>query len=134
MQLPALPGGSVRLEKGETLNVQGSGGPLAVTRYDLIGIDLDPETILLDSANNLFADVNASSILVRTGYEGEEKRLRDMAAGWAGQRFVKIEHEVAHHYAGPIRIRNVRLFDPKSSTLTQSMSVLVQGKVIAAVE
>src|ERR1700683_2620264 len=26
-QLPALPGGSVRLEKGETLNVQGSGGP-----------------------------------------------------------------------------------------------------------
>src|SRR6202789_3843634 len=79
MQLPALPGGTVRLEKGETINVQGSGGPLTVTRYDLIGMDLDPETILLDSANNLFADVDASSILVRAGYEGEEKRLRDMA-------------------------------------------------------
>jgi Amidohydrolase family len=134
MQLPALPGGSVRLEKGETLNVQGSGGPLTVTRYDLIGIDLDPETILLDSANNLFADVDANSILVRTGYEGEEKRLRNIAAAWESQRFVKIEHDVAHHYAGPIRIRNVRLFDPKSSTLTQPMSVLVQDKVIAAVE
>jgi hypothetical protein len=134
MQLPALPGGSVRLEKGETINVQGSGGPLAVRRYDLIGIDLDPEIILLDSDNNLFADVDASSILVRAGYEGEQKRLRDMAAAWSSQRFVNIEREVAHRYAGPIRIRNVRLFDPKTSSLTQAMSVLVQGKVIAAVE
>ncbi|HXP26648.1 MAG TPA: amidohydrolase family protein, partial [Steroidobacteraceae bacterium] len=105
-----------------------------VTRYDLIGIDLDPETILLDSANNLFADVDASSILVRAGYEGEEKRLRDMAAAWSSERFVKMEQEVAHRYPGPIRIRNVRLFDPKSSSLTPVVSVLVQGKVIAAVE
>jgi len=134
MQLPALPGGVVRLEKGETLNVQGSGGALSVTRYDLIGIELDPEIILLDSANNLFADVDASSILMRAGYEGEEKRLRDMAAGWSSQRFVNIERDVAHHYPGPVRIRNVRLFDPKSSTLTAAVSVLVQGKVIAAVE
>lgn len=133
-QLPALPGGAVRLEKGETLTVQGAGGPLQVTRYDLIGINLDPETILLDSANNLFADVDASSILVRTGYEAEEKRLRALAAAWSSQRFVNIEHEVAHHYAGPIRIRDVRLFDPKTSSLTAPVSVLVQGKVIAAVE
>lgn len=133
-RLPALPGGAVRLEKGETITVQGDGGPVQVTRYDLIGINLDPETILLDAANNLFADVDASSILVRTGYEGEEKRLRALAAGWSTQRFIDIEHEVAHHYVGPIRIRNVRLFDPKTSTLTDPQSVLVDGKVIAAVE
>src|ERR1700733_10448586 len=29
MQMPALPGGVLRLEKGETFNVQGSGGPIA---------------------------------------------------------------------------------------------------------
>ena len=133
-QLPALPGGVLRLEKGESLTVQGKAGPLQVTRYDLIGINLDPETILLDANNNLFADVDASSILVRAGYEGEQKRLRDMAAAWSSQRFVKIEHEVAHHYAGPVRIRNVHLFDPKTSALTQAVAVLVQGKVIAAVE
>jgi imidazolonepropionase-like amidohydrolase len=133
-QLPALPGGVLRLEKGETLTVQGTAGALEVTRYDLIGINLDPETILLDGNNNLFADVDSSSILVRAGYEGEQKRLRDMAAAWSSQRFVKIEHDVAHHYAGPIRIRNVRLFDPKTSALTPPLAVLVQGKVIAAVE
>jgi hypothetical protein len=133
-QLPALPGGVLHLEKGETINVQGNGGPLDVTRYDLIGINLDPETILLDANGNLFADVDARSVLVRAGYEGEEKRLRDMAAAWSTQRYVKIEHEVAHTYAGPIRIRNVKLFDPKTSSLTQPVSVLVKGKVIAAVE
>ncbi|MEA3159005.1 MAG: hypothetical protein QOD95_553, partial [Gammaproteobacteria bacterium] len=133
-QLPALPGGVLRLEKGETLSVQGKDGPLEVTRYDLIGINLDPEIILLDANNNLFADVEASSILVRAGYEGEQKRLRDLAATWSSQRFVKIEHEVAHHYAGPIRIRNVRVFDPKTSALTQPVAVLVRGNVIAAVE
>jgi Amidohydrolase family len=133
-QLPALPGGAVRFEKGETLSVQGDGGPLQVTRYDLIGIDLDPETVLMDSANNLFADVNASSIVVRAGYEGEEQRLRGLAAAWESQRFSKIEREVAHRYAGTIRIRNVRVFDPKSSALTAPLSVLVQGKVVAAVE
>ncbi|HEY2144928.1 MAG TPA: amidohydrolase family protein [Steroidobacteraceae bacterium] len=133
-QLPALPGGVLRLEKGETITVQGSAGPLQVTRYDLIGIDLDPEMILLDSANNLFADVDASSVLVRAGYEAEEKRLRGLAAAWSSQRFVKIEGEVAHHYAGPTRIINVRLFDPKTSALTQPVSVLVQASVIAAVE
>jgi hypothetical protein len=133
-QLPALPGGVLHLEKGETITVQGSGGPLQVTRYDLIGIDLDPETILLDAANNLFADVDASSVLVRAGYEGEEKRLRGLAAGWSSERFVNIEHEVAHHYANPVRIRNVRLFDPATSSLTQPVAVVVSGRVIAAVE
>ncbi|HZE44547.1 MAG TPA: amidohydrolase family protein [Steroidobacteraceae bacterium] len=133
-QLPALPGGVLHLEKGETLAVQGKDGPLEVTRYDLIGINLDPETILLDANNNLFADVDASSILVRAGYEGEQKRLRELAAAWSSQRFVKIEHDVAHHYAGPVRIRNVRVFDPKTSALTQPVAVLVEGKVIAAVE
>jgi imidazolonepropionase-like amidohydrolase len=133
-QLPALPGGVLRLEKGETFSVQGNGGPLQVTRYDLIGIDLEPETILLDANNNLFADVDPSSILVRSGYEGEQTRLRALAAAWSSERYVKIANEVAHHYSGPIRIRNVRLFDPKTSALTQPVAVVVQGKVIAAVE
>jgi hypothetical protein len=132
--MPALPGGVLRLEKGESFTVQGNAGPVEVTRYDLIGIDLEPETILLDANNNLFADVDSRFVLVRAGYEGEQKRLRDMAAGWSSDRYIKIAHEVAHHYPGPIRIRNVRLFDPKTSSLTEPLAVVVQGRVIAALE
>ena len=134
MTLAALPGGTLHLEKGETLTVQGAGGPVLVTRYDLLGIDLTPTTLLLDPKGELFAEVDASSIIVRKGYEGEEVRLRKLAAEWSAKRFVEMEKQVAHRYAGPVRIKNVRLFDPKTSALTQPVSVVMRGKEIAAVE
>ncbi|MBI1197510.1 MAG: amidohydrolase family protein [Phenylobacterium sp.] len=134
MTLPALPGGTLRLEKGESLKVDGEGGPLTVTRYDLTGINLTPTTLLLDAQGEMFAEVDPSSILVRKGYEGEEVRLRQLAADWSTQRYVDMEKAVAHRYDAPVRIRNVRVFDPKTSKLTEPVSVLVDGKTIAAVE
>ena len=134
MTLPALPGGTLTLTKGETLIVQGEGGPQQVTRYDLTGIDLTPTTMLLDVHGDLFAEVDPSAVVVRKGYEGEQTRLRQLAADWQTRRFVDIEKDVAHRYPGTVRITHVRLFDPKTSTLTGPVSVLVSGKVIAAVE
>lgn len=134
LSMPAFPGGTLRLEKGETLTVNGKSGPLQVTRYDLSGIETTPETMLLDAQGRLFASVSPESIIVREGYEGEEVRLRKLAADWSTQRFVEIQKQVAHSYGAPVRIRNVRLFDPKSGKLTDRVSVLVAGKVIAAVE
>ncbi len=134
MEMPVLPGGTLRLDKGGTLSVQGAGGPLTATRYSLSGIDLQPETMLLDDKGNLFASVAPESIVIRKGYEGEDERLRKLAAEWSTQRFVAIEKVVAHRYATPVRIRNVRLFDPRTSALTGPVSVLVSGKEIAAVE
>jgi imidazolonepropionase-like amidohydrolase len=134
MSLAVLPGGTLKLEKGETLGVQGEGGPLQVTRYDLTGIDLSPTTLLVDAEGRLFADVSPSGIVVRKGYEGEEVRLRKLAADWSTARFVDMEKQFAHRYGAPIRIRNVRLFDPKTAALTAPVSVLVNGQQIAAVE
>ncbi len=131
---PALPGGTLRLEKGETFTVAGAGGPLKVTRYDLSGIQLTPETMLLDAKGDLFATVDPSFIVVRKGYEGEETRLRGLAADWSTRRFVDIEKQVAHRYDAPVRIRDVRLFDPKTSALTAPVSVVIRGKSIAGVE
>jgi len=134
MRLSALPAGTLSLEKGETLQVEGAGGPLKVMRYDLGGIDLEPTILLLDAKGDLFAELSPNAVIVRKGYEGEEVRLRKLAADWSTQRFVDIEKKVAHGYDAPVRIINVRLFDPKTSSLTQPVSVLVRGKVIAAVE
>jgi hypothetical protein len=134
MNMAVLPGGTLHLEKGETLTLQGGEGRVQVTRYDLTGINLSPSVVLLDPKGELFADVDPAFILIRKGYEGEDSRLRKLAADWSTQRFAKMEKEVAHHYAGPVRIKNVRIFDPKTSGLTEPMSVLVRGKEIAAVE
>src|SRR5271166_6176341 len=98
-KLAALPGGTLALEAGETFNVQGEAGPIAVTRYDLSGINLTPDTILLDASGALFASVDPSVIMVRAGYEAEEARLRKLAADWNTQRYVKMQRDSAHSYA-----------------------------------
>ncbi len=134
MIMPALPGGTLTLTKGVTFRVEGKGGAIDVTRYELSGIDTSPETMLLDAQGRLFASVSASSVVVREGYEGEEVRLRKLAADWTTERFEAIERDVAHRYDSPVRIRNVRVFDPKTSALTAPVSVVVRGREIAAVE
>lgn len=131
--LPALPGGTLRLTKGETLSVNGEGGPLQVTRYDLGGIETSPDTILMDPQGEMFASVSTRAVIVRAGYEGEADRLKTLAAKWSTDRFVDIQKKVAHHYDAPVRIRNVRVFDPKTQNLTGPVSVLVSGNKIAAV-
>ena len=134
MAMPALPAGTLRLEKGAVLDVKGEPGGLQVTRYSLSGINLSPTNLLLDPKGDLFAVVSASFIVIRKGFENEEERLRNLAASWSTERFVAIEKEVAHHYAAPVRIKNVRLFDPAASALTAPVAVVVRGKEIVAVE
>ncbi|MET0934858.1 MAG: amidohydrolase family protein [Luteibacter sp.] len=134
LTMRGLPGGTLKLAKGDSISVDGKGGALQVTRYELSGIETEPETMLLDAQGGLFASVTPEVVVVREGYEAEEVRLRKLAADWSTERFAAIQREVAHDYGGPVRIRNVRLFDPKTSALTAPVSVVVSGKQIAAVE
>ncbi|MGN6520958.1 MAG: amidohydrolase family protein [Dokdonella sp.] len=134
LSMPALPAGTLRLEKGATLEVDGAGGKLQVTRYELSGIDTQPETMLLDADHRLFAAVSPSFILVREGYEGEEVRLRKLAADWTTERYESIQREIAHAYGAPVRIRNVRVFDSATGALGEPVAVLVNGREIAAIE
>lgn len=132
--MPALPGGMLRLTKGEAVTIAGKGGTLQTNAYDISGIDLTPTTMLLDAEGDLVSIVSADFIIIRAGYEGEEERLRGLAAKWSTDRYVTIQKKVAHDYKAPVRIRNVRLFDSKTATLTKLMSVLVNGRTIAAIE
>jgi hypothetical protein len=133
-RLDVLPAGTLRLDKVATLDVTGTLGTLRVTAYNIGGIDLTPETVLLDSAGQLFAEVSPSSIVVREGFEAEQERLRGLAAQWSTDRLLAIQKAVAHRYAGPVRIRNVKLFDPVAMALTAPVAVVVRGNSIAAVE
>ncbi|WP_313913516.1 amidohydrolase family protein [Tahibacter sp.] len=134
LSMPALPAGTLKLQKGPTLTVQGKDGAREVTRYELSGIDTTPDTLLLEADGSLFATVSPTAIVVREGYEGEEVRLRTLAADWSTERFVAIQREAAHRYGTPVRIRNVRVFDPATSALTAPVTVLVNGREIAAIE
>jgi imidazolonepropionase-like amidohydrolase len=129
-----LPGGTLALTQGERLTLQGAAGELAVTRYDLTGLDLNPTIMLLDDANRLIALPSASGGMVRTGFEGENARLRKLAADWQSARWAVLQRESAKRFDGPVRIVNVRLFDPVAKQLTAPVSVVVNGRTISGVQ
>ncbi len=132
--LPTLPAGDIRLDAGDELKVEGKGGSETVRSYTLSGLDLNPEYVLLDGKQAMFAYITPSFVVVREGFEGEEKRLRGIAEQLSTQRFESIQKQAAHRYAAPVRIRNVRVFDPQKMALSDPVSVLVMGQHIAAVE
>ncbi|MFY7948599.1 MAG: amidohydrolase family protein, partial [Gemmatimonas sp.] len=149
--IDVLPGGTLALTKGERLSLkgdlkdwlatqgerltlQGAAGELAVTRYDLTGLDLNPTIMLLDDAGRLIALPSASGGMVRTGFEGENPRLRKLAADWQSARWAVLQRESAKRFDGPVRIVNVRLFDPVAKQLTAPVSVVVNGQTISGVQ
>ena len=132
--LGVLPAGTLTMTKGDTMVLKGASGDVPVTRYELAGLDLTPVTMLLDGANRLIALPSPGGGVVRAGFEGENARLRGLAATWQGERLATIQRETAKHYPGPVRITNVRLFDPASAMLTAPMSVVVNGREIAGVQ
>jgi imidazolonepropionase-like amidohydrolase len=132
--IDVLPGGTLALTQGERLTLQGAAGELAVTRYDLTGLDLNPTIMLLDDARRLIALPSASGGMVRTGFEGENPRLRKLAADWQSARWAVLQRESAKRFDGPVRIANVRLFDPVAKQLTAPVSVVVNGRTISGVQ
>ncbi len=133
-RLAVLPAGTLTMTKSDTLVLKSAAGDVPVTRYELAGLDLTPVTMLLDNDNRLIALPSAGGGVVRTGFEGENARLRDLAAKWQGERLATIQRETAKHYLGPVRITNVRLFDPATAKLTSLVSVVVNGRDIVGIQ
>ena len=132
--LPTLPGGSVHLDEGEPISVSNGKATESVRSVALSGLELNPSYLLLDEKQALFAYITPTFVIVRKGFEGEEARLRGIAAQLSTTRFETIQKETAHRYDAPVRIRNVRVFDPHTLALSAPVSVLVAGRRIAAVE
>ncbi len=132
--LPALPSGELRLDQIETLSVDGKPGPEMVATYALSGADLNPDYFVLDDANAFFAYISPDFIIIREGYEAEEKRLRDLAAKYSAERFREIQAKVAHKFDGPVRIRDVRIFDPETLALGEPSSVVISGDRIERID
>ena len=133
-KLDVLPAGTLTMTRGERLMVKGPAGDVPVTRYELGGLDLTPETLLLDDDNRLIALPAANGGVVRDGFEGNNAQLRTLAAKWQNDRWATIQRETAHRYAGPVRIAHVRLFDPATRQLSGPVSVVVSGREIATVQ
>ncbi|WP_437395056.1 amidohydrolase family protein [Flagellimonas lutimaris] len=134
--LSVLPAGNLKLTKMEELVIpKFSGeGELALTTYALSGADLNPSYFILDGDNRFFAAISPRYIVIREGYENVEKDMRELAENYSASRYETLQEQYAHNYGKKVRIQNVHVFDAKNMTVTDPVSVVVEGEKIAAIE
>ncbi|WP_421802493.1 amidohydrolase family protein [Flagellimonas sp.] len=134
--LPVLPAGNLTLTKMEDVTVPNASGEgeLALTTYALSGAEMNPSYFIMDENKEFFAAISPRYIVIRDGYEAEEKGLRELAENYSAERYEKLQKEYAHNYGKKVRIKNVKVFDPKTLSLTDPVSVVVEGEKITTLE
>ena len=128
--LPAAPGGGLSLEQEAPVTLGGT----SYRSYLIKGIGLTPSAILLDDQDRLIAAYSPTHVTVRENLASFAQELGTIAATRSARRYAAIQQKVAHNYEMPIRIRNVRVFDPASGKLGDPVSVVVFKDRIASVE
>ena len=134
MTMAALPAGALTIKEMERLTATGDAGDVGLVTYAISGAGLNPNYFILDDENKFFAFITPGFSAIREGYEGEDERLRGLAAKYGAERYAGIQAKVAHNYDAPVRIRNVRLFDPATQGMTEPVSVVVTGDRIASID
>ena len=133
-RLPVYPGGEASIRQAATETLTAEGVEIDIVAYQILGLDATPRLVFLDSSGNYFGTASPRFALVRAGYEAIEKQLRGLAETLSTDRFVGIQARVAHQHDGPIRITNVRAFEPESLSLSAVRDVVVYGNRIASIQ
>lgn len=133
-RMDVFPAGEATIVERDTMAFDGADGERDVTAYEILGLSYNPQLVMLDQDGRFFATASPRFSMVREGYEAADQRLRDYAEKLSTERFVEIQSQVARNYDAPVRIRNVRVFDPERLALTRPMDVLVYGNRVASVQ
>ncbi len=131
--LSVLPTGTLKLEKVRAVTLGQGASAETLDAYLLSGVDLTPQLLLMDKAGRLFAQLS-ESIMVREDHAKDYAALKTLGQTLTLEILERIQAKTAHAYDAPIRIRNVRLFDPQSLTMTPPTSVVVFRGRITTVE
>ncbi len=132
--LTALPGGTLGVQKVETLTLEDIGGKIDVTLYALTGIGFQPYYVWLDSEQQFFGEHYGWSAIVREGWEASEKKLGDAQdrAGFA--MLEQLATRLTRHPKGLVAIRNVRVFDSLTGQTSAPSTVYVFRDRIANID
>lgn len=132
-RLDVLPSGTLRLETLRTMRIGQGRAAVPVTIHRLQGIGLEPVLLMLDAKQRLFAQFDDKSAVVRAGYESEVPALLKLGSELEVEAVRALQQRLAHRHAVPVRIRNVRVFDPVGGRLSAPSTVVVMRERITAV-
>lgn len=133
-RIEVYPSGEVSIRTRSTMPLDGTAGQLDVTAYEILGLSLNPSLVFLDQTGRFFAIASPRFSVIREGYEAADESLRLYSEELSTERFVEIQSEVAHEFVTPVRVQNVRVFDPEALALTDYKDVVIYGNRIASVQ
>ena len=133
-RMSVFPSGEASIHTRSTMPIDGAAGRLEVTAYEILGLSLNPELVFLDQSGQFFGIASPRFSIIREGYEAADEALRHYSEELSTERFVEIQAQAAHKYTAPVRIRNVRVFDPEALSLTEFKDVVIYGNRIASVQ
>jgi hypothetical protein len=135
-RLAALPGGELRSTRLKEARIGPAGQERAVALYAIFGTGLQPDFVWLDAdaGMRLFASINVGgSHLVVAGFESTTPALERLQKDAETAYLRDIARKNAQPLASPVLIRNVRVFDTKTTALGEPADVYVHNGRIAAV-
>ncbi len=133
--IPVLPSGRITIEKLRTFEIGEGGAAVEVTAWRLTGVQLNPSYLLLDKELKLFAlfGPGTEGTTVRAGYEAAVPMLGKLGVELETEQALALQQKLAHRFDSPVRIRNVRIFDPDSGRLSPLSTVVVMRDSITQV-
>lgn len=128
-----LPSGTLHIRPVRSVQLGGA----TVDAYSLTGVGLLPEFVLLDKDGQLVArlggDLSIRQFTVREDHAEHQEAIAALDLELSVAYLSAAQQRIRHRFDRPVRIRNVRVFDPASSALTPSTSVTFFRGTITAV-
>jgi imidazolonepropionase-like amidohydrolase len=132
-EIALLPAGKASLTKAGDRAIEANGQRLHVTRYDVEGLDYEPQPVWLDDDHELFARADGWSSVIREGWEPAAAELvksqRDAQAARLGALSRKHAHRPPE--AG-LAIVHARLFDVETKKVVPDATVVIKADRIVA--
>jgi len=135
-RIAALPGGELQSTQLVLHRIGAPGQERQVALHAISGLGLRPAYVWLDTNEGmrLFARIiPGSGHLIANGYENQSPELERLQRSAEAEHLRGIARQHTLHFAEPVLIRDVRVFETESATLSAPSDVYVNGGRIAAI-
>ncbi len=129
--LPTWPEGSIRAERVREISIGKAEGKGTV--WALWGLDLAPVFVLTGADGRWVGALSSGYVLVPEAWEEQAKQLNSVAVSLEAEMLATLTKRLAHRWNRPVHLRNVRVLDPVSGTLSEPTDVVTHGGHITAI-
>ncbi|WP_309623417.1 amidohydrolase family protein [Novosphingobium sp.] len=131
-KMALLPGGEARAERLVTVVVGKGKTAKPVTLWQILGLSNTPVTMWADAKGKFFGSTGFLSWLP-DAYAGEGARLDQIQTAELAKAAPRLYKQLVQKPTTPVAFTNVKLYDADNKRFLTGQTVVVSGKIIAAV-